>query len=69
MNSDVPRLRLTRYIHPDKIVRPFALSDARGYGMLMEADKGKYAHIGDWYVAHAAVQNEGEKDFLFATDQ
>ena len=65
--AEVHRLRPARYIHPDKIVRPYSLPAADGYRMLVEAAKGLYAQS-DLYIAHAPILSGGN-DFLFATDQ
>ncbi|XP_028027252.1 vacuolar protein sorting-associated protein 13 isoform X3 [Bombyx mandarina] len=54
MSEEVTKRRAARYLPPDTGVRPYSRSQAEGYKMLFELEKGKYVTT-DTYEAHVWV--------------
>ncbi|CAL1678436.1 unnamed protein product [Lasius platythorax] len=64
LNEEARRVRSPRFLQPDSLVRPYIKDDAEGNKILMELEKGKYAHT-DVYVYHVFIN----KDVLLLTDK
>ncbi|XP_028133900.2 intermembrane lipid transfer protein Vps13 isoform X1 [Diabrotica virgifera virgifera] len=64
--EDTLRLRAPRFLHSDKLVRPYNLHEATGNRYLNHISKGKYAKT-DVYVAHYIVVEK--KEVLLLTDR
>lgn len=67
VNAEVKRIRPPRYIHSDKIIRPYCLADAEGAKLLWDAEKGKYSST-DTYIAHAPISKD-RRYYFVVTDQ
>uniref|UniRef100_A0A5S6QAI9 UBA domain-containing protein n=1 Tax=Trichuris muris TaxID=70415 RepID=A0A5S6QAI9_TRIMR len=65
--DEVKRIRPSRYIGQEKIVRPYSAMDAEGGSILQELEKGKYIST-DRYVTHAILTQSGN-EALIATDR
>ncbi|EFN74999.1 Vacuolar protein sorting-associated protein 13A [Camponotus floridanus] len=64
LNEETRRVRSPRFLQPDSLVRPYIKEEAEGNKILMELEKGKYAHT-DVYVYHIFIN----KDVLLLTDK
>lgn len=64
---EIHKLREPRYIGADGIIRAYNKSMALGNSLLLQVDKGKYAHTED-YVAHMQVTAD-KKSYILATDK
>ncbi|XP_072763012.1 intermembrane lipid transfer protein Vps13 isoform X2 [Anoplolepis gracilipes] len=64
LNEEARRVRSPRFLQPDSLVRPYIKEEAEGNKILMELEKGKYAHT-DVYVYHIFIN----KDVLLLTDK
>ncbi|XP_029176856.1 vacuolar protein sorting-associated protein 13 isoform X2 [Nylanderia fulva] len=64
LNEEARRVRSPRFLQPDSLVRPYIKNEAEGNKILMELEKGKYAHT-DVYVYHVFIN----KDVLLLTDK
>ncbi|XP_030829188.1 vacuolar protein sorting-associated protein 13C isoform X3 [Strongylocentrotus purpuratus] len=64
---EIHKLREPRYIGADGIIRAYNKSMALGNSLLLQVDKGKYAHTED-YVAHMQVTAD-KKNYILATDK
>ncbi|XP_063952525.1 intermembrane lipid transfer protein VPS13A-like isoform X3 [Lytechinus pictus] len=64
---EIRKLREPRYIGADGIIRAYNKSMALGNSLLLQVDKGKYAHTED-YVAHLQVTPD-KKSYVLATDK
>ncbi|KAF5289221.1 hypothetical protein FQR65_LT00109 [Abscondita terminalis] len=66
VGEDTIRLRPPRFIQSDGLIRHYIVSDAVGYKILIELDKGKYAHT-DIYISHYFIVQK--KEILMLTDK
>ncbi|XP_064596162.1 intermembrane lipid transfer protein VPS13C-like isoform X2 [Liolophura sinensis] len=66
LSDEIRRLRPPRRFHKDLIIRPYIHTEAEGYAILQETEKGRY--VDDDYVAHAVVTKDG-KNVLVVTDK
>ncbi|XP_031336343.1 vacuolar protein sorting-associated protein 13 isoform X2 [Photinus pyralis] len=66
LGEETNRLRHPRFIQADGLVQPYKLSDAVGHKLLMDLEKGKYAHT-DIYCAHYIIVLK--KEVLLITDK
>ncbi|XP_011874480.1 PREDICTED: vacuolar protein sorting-associated protein 13C isoform X2 [Vollenhovia emeryi] len=64
LSEEARRVRSPRFLQPDSLVRPYIKDEAEGNKILMELEKGKYAHT-DVYVYHVFIN----KDVLLLTDK
>ncbi|XP_025156985.1 vacuolar protein sorting-associated protein 13 isoform X1 [Harpegnathos saltator] len=64
LNEETKKVRPPRFLQPDSLVRPYIKDEAEGNKILMELDKGKYAHT-DVYLYHVFIN----KDVLLLTDK
>lgn len=64
LNEEAKRVRSPRFLQPDSLVRPYIKDEAEGNKILIELEKGKYAHT-DVYVYHVFIN----KDVLLLTDK
>ncbi|XP_012537324.1 vacuolar protein sorting-associated protein 13 isoform X2 [Monomorium pharaonis] len=64
LSEEAKRVRSPRFLQPDSLVRPYIKDEADGNKILMELEKGKYAHT-DVYVYHVFIN----KDVLLLTDK
>ncbi|XP_012058655.1 PREDICTED: vacuolar protein sorting-associated protein 13C [Atta cephalotes] len=64
LNEETKRVRSPRFLQPDSLVRPYIKDEAEGNKILLELEKGKYAHT-DVYVYHVFIN----KDVLLFTDK
>ncbi|XP_018308960.1 vacuolar protein sorting-associated protein 13A isoform X2 [Mycetomoellerius zeteki] len=64
LSEEAKRVRSPRFLQPDSLVRPYIKDEAEGNKILMELEKGKYAHT-DVYVYHVFIN----KDVLLLTDK
>ncbi|CAK1546186.1 unnamed protein product [Leptosia nina] len=66
MSEEVTKRRAARYLPPDAGVRPYSRSQAEGYKMLSELEKGKFVST-DTYEAHVWVI--AGKEVVMCTDK
>ncbi|XP_039312283.1 vacuolar protein sorting-associated protein 13 isoform X2 [Solenopsis invicta] len=64
LSEEAKRVRPPRFLQPDSLVRPYIKDEAEGNKILMELEKGKYAHT-DVYIYHVFIN----KDVLLLTDK
>ncbi|XP_032688033.1 vacuolar protein sorting-associated protein 13 isoform X3 [Odontomachus brunneus] len=64
LSEETKKVRPPRFLQPDSLVRPYIKEEAEGNKILMELDKGKYAHT-DVYLYHIFIN----KDVLLLTDK
>ncbi|XP_018341629.1 PREDICTED: vacuolar protein sorting-associated protein 13C isoform X1 [Trachymyrmex septentrionalis] len=64
LSEEAKRVRSPRFLQPDSLVRPYIKDEAEGNKILVELEKGKYAHT-DVYVYHVFIN----KDVLLLTDK
>nr|XP_012230348.1 PREDICTED: vacuolar protein sorting-associated protein 13C isoform X2 [Linepithema humile] len=64
LSEETRRVRSPRFLQPDSLVRPYIKDEADGNKILMELEKGKYAHT-DVYFYHVFIN----KDVLLLTDK
>ncbi|KAL4216396.1 Vacuolar protein [Mactra antiquata] len=61
--GEIHRLRPPRRFHKDRVVRPYNETEAEGYAILLETEKGKFYKT-DEYVAHIVVTKDQKNVFL-----
>ena len=66
MGEEVRRLRPPRFLHKDRVVRPYKHHEAEGNDTLRDVDKGKFAT--DTYFGHVILTKDS-KNVLLVTDK
>ncbi|XP_076324166.1 LOW QUALITY PROTEIN: intermembrane lipid transfer protein VPS13A-like [Tachypleus tridentatus] len=67
LSDEIKRVRYPRYIHPDRVIKPYNVFEAEGNEILQEIRKGCSA-TADEYMAHFPVSSDGT-NYLLLTNR